>query len=118
VQNAISAGVAGDADLGRLDDFGVWIPGVPECSARRAVHPGAGLYLLVAVPELAATATGYQALVPDLPGLSCILVAVLCLAHAPRALSGRADTGVWSLTLVLLAAVAAVARLRRTHAAQ
>ena len=68
-------------------------------------------YLLVAVPELAATATGHQAWVPDMPGLSCILVAVLCLAHAPRALSGRTGTGVWSLTLLLLAAVAAVYRI-------
>jgi len=65
----------------------------------------------VAVPELAATATGHQAWVPDLPGLSCVLVAVLCLAHAPRALSGRAGAGVWSLTLVLLAAVAAMYRI-------
>lgn len=69
------------------------------------------IYLLVAVPELAATATGHQAWVPDLPGLSCILAAVLCLARAPRALSGRAGTGVWSLTVVLLAAVAAVYRI-------
>jgi hypothetical protein len=69
------------------------------------------IYLLVAVPELAATATGDQAWVPDLPGLSCFLVAVLCLAHAPRTLSGRAGTGVWSLTMVLVAAVAAVYRI-------
>jgi hypothetical protein len=68
-------------------------------------------YLLVVVPELAAEATGHQAWVPDLPGLSCILVAVLCLAHAPRSLSGRASTGVWSLTLVLLAGVAAAYRI-------
>jgi hypothetical protein len=68
-------------------------------------------YLLVAVPELAASATGHQAWVPDLPGLGCILVAVLCLAYAPRAWSSRTGTGVWSLTLVLLAAVAAVYRI-------
>jgi hypothetical protein len=68
-------------------------------------------YFLVAVPELAAIATGHQAWLPDLPGLSCILVAVLCLAHAPRALSRRPGAGVWSLTLVLLAAVAAVYRI-------
>jgi hypothetical protein len=68
-------------------------------------------YLLVAVPELAATATGHQAWVPDLPGLSCILVAVLCLAHAPKALSGRVGPAAWSLTLVLLAAVAAAYRI-------
>ena len=69
------------------------------------------IYLLVAVPELAAEATGHQAWVPDLPGLSCILVAVLCLAHAPRALFGRCGSGVWSLTVVLLAAVAAAYRI-------
>jgi hypothetical protein len=68
-------------------------------------------YLLVAVPELTAEATGHEAWVPDLPGLSCILVAVLCLAQAPRALSGRAGTGVWSLTLVLLATAAAAYRI-------
>jgi hypothetical protein len=69
------------------------------------------MYLLVAVPELAAIATGHQAWVPDLPGLACILAAVLCLAHAPRALSGRVGTGVWSLTLVLLATAAAAYRI-------
>jgi hypothetical protein len=69
------------------------------------------IYVLVAVPELAAEATGHQAWVPDLPGLSCVLVAVVCLVHAPRALSGRASAGAWSLTLVLLAAVAAVYRI-------
>ena len=68
-------------------------------------------YFLVAVPELAATATGHQAWVPDLPGLSCILVAILCLAHARKALSSRAGTGVWSLTVVLLAVVAAAYRI-------
>ncbi|HEY2640243.1 MAG TPA: hypothetical protein VGI66_10230 [Streptosporangiaceae bacterium] len=69
-------------------------------------------YLLVAVPELAAEATGHQAWVPDLPGLCCVLVTVLCLTRAPRALSRRsAGTGVWSLTLVLLAAVAVAYRI-------
>jgi hypothetical protein len=68
-------------------------------------------YLLVAVPELAATASGHQAWVPDLPGLSCILVAILCLAHAARALSSRTGTDAWSLTLVLLAAAATAYRI-------
>ena len=68
-------------------------------------------YLLVSVPALAAELTGHGAWVPDTPGLCCILVAVLCLAHAPRAWSGRAGPGVWSLTLVLLAAVAGVYRV-------
>jgi len=68
-------------------------------------------YLLVAVPAPAATATGHQSWVPDLPGLSCILVAFLCLAHAPKALSGRAGTDVWSMTLVLLAIVTMAYRI-------
>jgi hypothetical protein len=62
-------------------------------------------YLLVPGPVLAAKLTGHFAWVPDNPGLGCILVALLCLAHVPRAWSSRAGTGVWSLTLVLLAGV-------------
>jgi hypothetical protein len=68
-------------------------------------------YLLVSVPLLAAELTGHGAWVPDNPGVCCILVALLCLAHAPRARSGRAGTGVWSLTLVLLAALAGLNRI-------
>jgi hypothetical protein len=62
-------------------------------------------YVLVEVPLLVAALTGHSAWVPDLPGQCCLLVALACLAHAPRAWSRRADTGVWSLTLTLLAAV-------------
>ena len=69
------------------------------------------LYLLVCVPLLAADLTGHAAWVPDNPGSCCILVSLLCLAHAPRAWSGRAGPGVWSLTLVLLAALAGLDRL-------
>ena len=68
-------------------------------------------YLLVSVPLLAAGLTGHGAWVPDTPGVCCILVALLCLAHAPGAWSGRVGTGVWSLTLVLLAAVAGLNRI-------
>src|SRR5262249_37771423 len=69
-------------------------------------------YLLVVVPLLAFPATGNSACLPDFAGLCCVLVAVACLAHAPRALSGRvAGSGVWSLTLVLLAAVAGTYRI-------
>ena len=68
-------------------------------------------YLLVSVPVLAAGLTGHRDWVPDTPGLCCLLIAVLCLAHVPRARSGRAGTGVWSLTLVLLAAVAGAYRI-------
>ena len=69
-------------------------------------------YLLVYVPVLALLATGNLAWLPDWPGLCCILVALACLAHAPRAWSRQAGgSGVWSLTLTLLAAVAGVYRV-------
>ncbi len=57
-------------------------------------------YLLVAVPLLLVQATGNAAWLPDFPGLYCVLIALACLAHAPRAWSRRAaDSGVWSLAL-------------------
>jgi hypothetical protein len=69
-------------------------------------------YLLVDVPVLALEATGNSAWVPDNSGLFCVLVALGCLAHAPRAWSRRRDgSGVWSLTLTLLAAVAGAYRI-------
>jgi hypothetical protein len=69
-------------------------------------------YLLVAVPLLALQATGNSAWVPDFSGLFCILVALACLAHAPRARSrNSAGSGVWSLTLTLLAADAGAYRI-------
>jgi hypothetical protein len=71
----------------------------------------AGL-VLVYGPVLALQETGNFAWLPDFSGLCCILVSLACLAHAPRAWSRQAaDTGLWSLTLVLLAAVAAVYRI-------
>jgi hypothetical protein len=68
-------------------------------------------YLLVSVPVLAAKLTGHFAWVPDAPGLGCIVIALLCLAYVPRAWSSRAGPGVWSLTLVLLAAVGGIYRI-------
>ena len=69
-------------------------------------------YLLVYGPLLALEATGNSAWLPDFPGLCCIIVSLACLAHAPRAWSRRAaGTGLWSLTLILLAAVAGANRL-------
>jgi hypothetical protein len=69
-------------------------------------------YLLVFAPLLALQATGNVAWLPDFPGLCCILAALACLAHAPRALSRQAaDSGVWPQTLTLLAAVAAAYRI-------
>ena len=69
-------------------------------------------YLLVFGPVLALLATGNSAWLPDFPGLCCLLAAFACLAHAPRAWSRRATgSGVWSLTLTLLAAVAGAYRI-------
>ena len=69
-------------------------------------------YLLVVAPMLVAQATGNLAWVPDFAGQCCLLVALACLAHAPRAWSRRvAGSGVWSLTLALLAAVTGVYRI-------
>jgi hypothetical protein len=68
------------------------------------------------VPVLVIQATGNQAWLPDSAGLGCLVVAVACVAHAPRALSRSrsgpaAGSGVWSLALTLLAAAAGVWRI-------
>jgi hypothetical protein len=76
-------------------------------------------YLLVFGPVLALLATGNSAWLPDWPGVCCLLVALACLAHAPRAWSRRAaGSGVWSLTLALLAAVAGAYRIATLTAYQ
>jgi len=68
-------------------------------------------YVLVYGPLLALQATGNSAWLPDFPGLCCVLVSLACLARAPRAWSRQAaGTGLWSLTLALLAAVAGAYR--------
>jgi hypothetical protein len=69
-------------------------------------------YVLVYGPLLALQATGNSAWLPDFSGVCCILVSLACLAHAPRAWPRRVPgTGLWSLTLVLLAAVAGAYRI-------
>jgi hypothetical protein len=69
-------------------------------------------YLLVYGSLMALQATGNSAWLPDFSGLCCILVSLACLAHAPRAWSRQcAGTGLWSLTLALLAAVAGAYRI-------
>ncbi len=69
-------------------------------------------YVLVYGPLMALQATGNSAWLPDFSGLCCILVALGCLAHAPRARSRQAaGTGLSSLALVLLAAVAGAYRI-------
>jgi hypothetical protein len=69
-------------------------------------------YVLVYGPLLALQVTGNFAWLPDFSGLCCILVSLACLARAPRARSRQAaGTGLWSLTLVLLAAAAGAYRI-------
>ena len=109
--------------------FGPWIfwvlidlaPVLAMTAFRRdalAAAPGPWLlalpagYVLVYGPLLALQATGNFAWLPDFSGLCCFLVSLACLAHAPRARSRQAaGTGLWSLTLVLLAAVAGAYRI-------
>jgi hypothetical protein len=68
-------------------------------------------YLVVFGPMLTLEAAGHFWL-PDIPGLCCILVALACLVHAPRAWSRRAaGSGVRSLALTLLAVDAAAYRI-------
>ena len=91
--------------------------------AMAAFHPGArpaarwpwllalpAGYVLVYGPLLALQATGNSAWLPDFSGLCCILVALGCLAHTPW-IRSRPGSGVWSLTLAVLAAVAAAYRI-------
>ena len=69
-------------------------------------------YLLVYVPLAVVQGTGNFAWVPDFAGQCCMVVALACLAHVPRAWSRHATrSGVWSLALTLLAAVAGVNRV-------
>jgi hypothetical protein len=69
-------------------------------------------YILVYGPLLALQATGNSAWLPDFSALCCTLVSLACLAHAPRARSRQAaGTGLRSLTLALLAAVAGAYRI-------
>jgi hypothetical protein len=69
-------------------------------------------YLLVFLPVLAVQVTGNTAWLPDFAGLCCVVVAFACLAHVPRVWSRHSTgSGVWSLTLTLLAVVAATYRL-------
>jgi len=70
-------------------------------------------YVLLYGPLLTLQATGNSAWLPDFSGQCCILVSLACLAHAPRACSREATTGtgLWSLALVLLAAVAGAYRV-------
>jgi hypothetical protein len=84
----------------------------PPIAARRWLLALPVSFLVVAVPLLALQLNGHAAWVPGTPGLCCALVIVLCLAHAHRARSAQiTDSGTWSLTLIVLAAVTAVLRI-------
>jgi hypothetical protein len=83
----------------------------PPVTRRRWLLALPASCILVVVPVLAVDVTRYAHLL-DFAGLGCILVTLACLAHAPGARSGRAgDSGVWSLTLILLATVAGIYRI-------
>jgi hypothetical protein len=81
----------------------------PAASGRWLLALPAG-YVLVYGPLITLQATGNSAWVPDFSGLCCILVALGCLAHMAW-IRSRPGSGVWSLALVLLAAVAAAYRI-------
>jgi hypothetical protein len=86
--------------------------GAPSAARRPWLLALPATYLLVAAPLLAIQATGNIAWLPDFSGLCCMLVALACVAHAPRAWSRHsAGSGVWSLTLALLAAVVTADRI-------
>jgi hypothetical protein len=86
--------------------------GAPPPARRPWLLALTATYLLVYVPVMALEATGNSAWLPDFSGLYCILVALACLAHAPRARSRQAaGSGQWSLTLALLAADAGAYRI-------
>jgi hypothetical protein len=68
-------------------------------------------YLLIAVPLLVVQATGSARLPLDFSGLYCVLVALGCLAYVPRARSRGGGSGLWSLSLTLLAADAGAYRI-------
>ena len=84
----------------------------PPAAPERWLLALPAVYMLVYLPLLALQATGNSAWLPDFSGLYCLLVALACLAHAPRACSRQAaGSGVWSLTLALLAADAGAYRM-------
>jgi hypothetical protein len=87
-------------------------PDAPPTAPRPWLLALPASYLLVAVPLLVVQATGNSAWLPDFSGLCCLLVALGCLAHVPRAWSRRiAGSGTWSLALTMLATVAGVYRI-------
>jgi len=86
-------------------------PDAPPVARRRWLLALPAICILVVVPVLALHLTRYAHLL-DLAGLCCILVTLACLARVPGARSRRtADSGVWSLTLILLAAIAGIYRI-------
>ncbi len=85
--------------------------GAPPAARRPWLLALPATYLLVYAPLLAVQATGNFEWLPDFPGLCCLLLSLASLAHVPRAWSRHGDgSGVWSLTLTLLAVVAGIYR--------
>ena len=100
------------ADLLPVAAMAAFHRGAPRAACRPWLLALPAGYLLVYGPLLALQATGNSAWLPDFSGQCCILVGLACLAHAPRAWSRQAaGTGLWSLTLALLAAVTGAYRI-------
>jgi hypothetical protein len=94
-------------DLAPVLAMAAFYRGAPPIARRPWLLAWPASYLLVFAPLLAVQATGNFGWLPDTSGLCCVLVSLACLARVPRAWSRHgADSGVWSLTLTLLAAVA------------
>jgi hypothetical protein len=99
------------ADLVPVLAMAAFYRDAPLATPRRWLLALPAGYVLVYGPLLALQTTGNSAWLPDFPGLCCILVSLACLVQAPRAWSRQAaGTGLWSLTLVLLAAGAGAYR--------
>jgi hypothetical protein len=99
-------------DLAPVLAMAAFYRGAPPIARRPWLLALPASYLLVSMPLLAVQVTGNFGWLPDAPGLACILVSLACLAHGLRAWSRHdADSGVWSLTLTLLAAVAGADRV-------
>ena len=72
-------------DLAPVLALAAFQSGAPPAARRPWLLALPASYLLVFGPMLALQATGHLAWLPDVPGLCCILVALACLVHAPRA---------------------------------
>ena len=70
------------------------------------------IFVAIDIPWMVVVASGNADWLPDDSGLFCLLIALACVVRALIVRSGRTDgSGVWSLTLMLLAALAGTYRI-------